>query len=113
MIVIFGAGGDRDKSKRPKMLDVCLKYADKIYVTSDNPRYEEPKSIIDDVIKKKMSYKICCFLSREDAIIDAYKYSNEFDTILLLGKGNESYQIINDFKIPYSDYEVINRCLMN
>lgn len=113
MIVIFGAGGDRDKSKRPKMLDVCLKYADKIYVTSDNPRYEEPKSIIDDVIKKKMSYKICCFLSREDAIIDAYKYSNEFDTILLLGKGNESYQIINDIKIPYSDYEVINRCLMN
>ncbi|MBQ9730988.1 MAG: UDP-N-acetylmuramoyl-L-alanyl-D-glutamate--2,6-diaminopimelate ligase [Bacilli bacterium] len=113
MIVIFGAGGDRDKTKRPKMLDVCSKYCDKIYVTSDNPRYEEPKKIIDDIVKNKMSYKINVFLSREDAIKDAFKYSNEFDTILLLGKGNEQYQIINDIKIPYSDNEVINRCLLN
>ena len=113
MIVVFGSGGDRDKSKRPKMLKVCLKYADKIYVTSDNPRYEDPFTIIKDIVKNKMSYKINIFLSREDAINDAFKYSNEFDTILLLGKGNENYQIIKDIKIPYSDIEVINRCLLN
>lgn len=113
IIVVFGAGGDRDKTKRPKMLDVCLKYADKVYVTSDNPRYENPNDIIKDVIRNKMSYKVNKYLSREDAIKDAIKYSNEFDTILLLGKGNETYQIINDIKIPYSDIEVVESCISN
>lgn len=113
LIVIFGAGGDRDKLKRPKMLDACLKYANKIYITSDNPRYEDPSLIINEIIKNKMSCKIETFLSREDAIIDALKYSEKQDTIVILGKGNENYQIINDLKIPYSDYEVIKKCLMD
>ena len=113
LIVIFGAGGDRDKTKRPKMLEVCLKYADKVYVTSDNPRFEDPKAIIDDVVRNKMLYKVNKYLSREDAINDAIKFSNELDTILLLGKGNETYQIINDIKIPYSDKEVVESCIIN
>ena len=95
------------------MLEVCLKYADKVYVTSDNPRFEDPKAIIDDVVRNKMSYKVNKYLSREDAINDAIKFSNELDTILLLGKGNETYQIINDIKIPYSDKEVVESCIIN
>ena len=113
LIVVFGAGGDRDKTKRPKMLEVCLKYANKVYVTSDNPRFEDPISIINDVTKNRMSYKVIRYLSREDAIKDAIKYSNELDTIIILGKGNETYQIINDIKIPYSDLEVVESCKMN
>jgi len=113
IIVVFGAGGDRDKKKRPKMLDACLKYADYVYVTSDNPRFEDPLKIIKDVIKNNNSFKVKSYLSRIDAINDAYKYSNPNDSIIILGKGNENYQIINDIKIPYNDFEVIDKCLLD
>ncbi len=107
IIVVFGAGGDRDKTKRNKMLNVTLKYADLVYVTSDNPRYEDPEIIIKDVINNNTSKKIKYYLSRIDAIKNAYLNSNKFDIIILLGKGNESYQIIKDIKIPYNEYNEV------
>ncbi len=113
IIAVFGCGGNRDRTKRPKMGEVVGRLADKVIVTSDNPRYENPKVIIDETLQglKKYENKTFSYLSRSDAIVKAISLAEPNDIILLFGKGQENYQIIKDFKIPYNDKEVFNQCL--
>ncbi len=108
LIVLFGAGGDRDKTKRPRMAAVAAKYADKIIITSDNPRFENPQSIIDDV-KKGIPKGVCYYeiVDRKEAILKAAELAKPNDIIVLAGKGHENYQIIKDKTIHLSDREEI------
>lgn len=107
--VLFGAGGDRDKSKRPKMGSVVQKYAQKIYVTSDNPRSENPQEIILDILSgMQKDYTIRSINPiREQAIEQAVKEQEEDEILFVLGKGDETYQIIGHQKIHFDDREVI------
>ncbi len=114
IIVVFGAGGDRDRSKRPAMGRVANEYAKYIFVTADNPRYEDPDIICEDIIsgipdKNKMT----CNLNRKEAIKDAITKAKEYSNpvVLVLGKGDEENQIIYDQKLPFSDKKVIEELL--
>ncbi len=105
--VVFGAGGDRDISKRPLMGKVAEKFAKKIYLTSDNPRTEDPQRIVDDILKgidKKDN--VYMNLNRKEAIIEALQDQKEDEVVLILGKGDETYQIIYDKKLPFDDREI-------
>ena len=106
IITIFGCGGDRDKSKRPIMAKIVEKYSNFSYITDDNPRFENPDEIINDIIKgfKNKNYKIV--RDRKKAILDAIQ-KNKNCTILIMGKGRENYQIIGKEKIPHSDIDII------
>ncbi len=106
IITIFGCGGDRDKSKRPIMAKIVEKYSNFSYITDDNPRFENPNEIIDDIISgfKNKNYKI--ERDRKKAILDAIQ-KNKNCTILILGKGRENYQIIGKEKTPHSDIDII------
>lgn len=108
LIVVFGCGGDRDKSKRPKMAEAAEKYADRIIVTDDNPRTENREKIYADIEKgltKAGNYVIIG--DRKEAIEEAVKISNNGDIILIAGKGHENYQIIGKEKIHFDDKEVV------
>jgi UDP-N-acetylmuramoyl-L-alanyl-D-glutamate--2,6-diaminopimelate ligase len=112
IIVVFGAGGNRDKQKRPLMGKIAQNYAKHIIVTSDNPRFEDPDLIINDILegisdKSKVEVEI----NRKLAIKKAIDLFEENSVILILGKGDEEYQIIYDQKLPFSDKEVINSYL--
>jgi len=102
--VVFGAGGNRDKDKRPKMGLAAARYAKKIYITSDNPRDEEPEAIIEDIAKalegKEGVEKI---VDRKEAITKAIKELKEHEVLLILGKGDEDYIEIKGEKIPFDD----------
>ncbi len=107
-IVVFGAGGDRDRGKRAKMGFVASKYAKKIVVTSDNPRSENPEEIIKDIlkgIKNKEGIKV--ELNRKKALLEAIKWQKSDEVLLVLGKGDETYQEIKGDKIPFDDREII------
>jgi len=111
-IVVFGAGGNRDKKKRSLMGEVADKFSDFIILTEDNPRCENVKDIIDDIKKgiKKTPYKIV--YNRKDAIKEAIKIAKEKNFVLfILGKGDESYIEYCDKKIPFNDREVIKEIL--
>jgi len=112
---VFGAGGDRDKDKRPKMALAAARYAKKIYITSDNPRSEEPKDIIEDIAKaiegKEGVVKI---VDRKEAIERAIKeLDSQNEALLILGKGDEDYIEIKGKKIPYDDRVVAKEALSN
>lgn len=109
LIVVFGAGGDRDKSKRPIMGQIVAKYAKIAIVTSDNPRSEDPDEIIEQVaaLMPKNTIKI---QNRKEAIAKAMDIQND-EVLLILGKGDESYQEINGVKYPFSDQEVVKEIL--
>jgi UDP-N-acetylmuramoyl-L-alanyl-D-glutamate--2,6-diaminopimelate ligase len=111
IIVVFGCGGDRDKTKRPKMGKVVSELADFAIVTSDNPRSEEPDDIIKDILKgiDKDNYKIV--QEREAAIKEALSMARSGDIILIAGKGHETYQISKGKSMPFDDREVVRRCL--
>ncbi|MDD5292232.1 MAG: cyanophycin synthetase [Candidatus Omnitrophica bacterium] len=111
MIVVFGCGGNRDKGKRPLMGKVASELADFTIITSDNPRFENPKSIISD-IKKGISRKnYICIADRKDAIEKAIEMAREGDVVLVAGKGHEDYQIIKDKKFAFNDRLVIGAIL--
>ena len=112
IIVVFGAGGDRDKTKRPKMGKIAEELADLIVLTSDNPRSEDPKDIIED-IKSGMEYKKTIFeiIDREQAIKEAIKMAKENDVVLIAGKGHETYQIIGDNIYHFDDSDVAKKYL--
>jgi len=112
IVVVFGAGGDRDKDKRAKMGLAAARYAKKIYITSDNPRSENPEDIIED-IAKPIAQKdgVVKIVDREEAIKRAIDELNNNEVLLILGKGDEDYIEINGEKIPYSDKEVVRRYL--
>ncbi len=114
IILVFGCGGDRDKDKRPQMAQSALYCADQIFVTTDNPRFEEPEQIVCDILKnlsKKEKDKITVELDRKEAIKRAIQSAKPGECILIAGKGHESFQIIRDKKILFSDKEAVLECL--
>jgi len=115
IIVVFGAGGNRDKSKRPIMGMVAQEYAKYIFITSDNPRGEDPDLIIEDILKGISSQENCHIdLNRKSAIQKAIQKAKDFKNpvILILGKGDEEHQIIYDQKLPFNDRKVIEELLI-
>jgi len=113
VILVFGAGGSRDKTKRPRMGKVASKNADFVVVTSDNPRNEEPKNIIEDIIKgfDKDFINFQIEVEREKAIRKALSIAEKGDCVVIAGKGHEDYQIFNDRVIHFDDYEIVNKFL--
>jgi UDP-N-acetylmuramoyl-L-alanyl-D-glutamate--2,6-diaminopimelate ligase len=112
IICVFGAGGDRDKAKRPLMGSVAASYAKHIIVTSDNPRFEDPDMIIEDILKGiKNHQSVQVELNRKEAIRKAIEMADENSVVLLLGKGDESTQTIYDKKFPFSDKEEVLKVL--
>ena len=110
LITVFGCGGDRDKEKRPVMGKIASRKSDITIITSDNPRFEDPNAIIDEIVKgvdKSSVYYI--FVDRKEAIERALEMASTGDVVLIAGKGHEEYQIIKDEKIPFSDREVVEK----
>lgn len=108
LICIFGCGGDRDATKRPKMGAIAEKYADKVIVTSDNPRSENPQQIITDILAGLKSVnEVIVEPDRELAIKEAYKLANATDVVLVAGKGHEDYQILANETIHFDDREKV------
>ena len=106
VVTVFGCGGDRDKTKRPVMGKIASELSDKVFVTSDNPRTENPFEIIEDIKKgiSKNNYEV--EENREAAIANAIRNSDENAVILIAGKGHENYQEINGVRNHFSDQEV-------
>jgi UDP-N-acetylmuramoyl-L-alanyl-D-glutamate--2,6-diaminopimelate ligase len=112
IITVFGCGGDRDKGKRPQMAKIAEKYSDLIIVTSDNPRTENPMTIIDEIIHG-FSAKAKPFIQedRKKAIQLAIHSAHAGDVVLIAGKGHEDYQIVGTEKTHFSDFEVAKEFL--
>jgi UDP-N-acetylmuramoyl-L-alanyl-D-glutamate--2,6-diaminopimelate ligase len=106
VVAVFGCGGDRDKTKRPIMGKIASDLSDKVFVTSDNPRTENPYDIIKDILKgiSKNNYEI--EENREEAIRNAIQRSDDNAVILIAGKGHENYQEINGIRNHFSDQEI-------
>lgn len=112
MIIVFGAGGDRDKDKRPKMGAVASKLADIVIITSDNPRSENPDAIMQDIaLGVENKQKLFLIEDRREAIKKAIELSDEFDTIIIAGKGCEEYFEKNGKKYPYNDKKTLEELL--
>jgi UDP-N-acetylmuramoyl-L-alanyl-D-glutamate--2,6-diaminopimelate ligase len=114
LIVVFGCGGDRDKTKRPRMARVTEQLADVVIVTSDNPRTEQPQAIIRDIMtgfEAPDSDKVTVEPDRRKAIELAIETARPRDVVLLAGKGHETYQIIGTKKTDFSDQDIARRCL--
>ncbi|MEM0516515.1 UDP-N-acetylmuramoyl-L-alanyl-D-glutamate--2,6-diaminopimelate ligase [Pseudoalteromonas sp. YIC-827] len=112
VICVFGCGGDRDKGKRPLMAKAAQKYADRIVVTSDNPRSEDPQAILDDIragfsANLDVQYEI----DRVKAIALAITQAQPGDIVLIAGKGHEDYQIIGDQVLPFCDRTLVQQLL--
>lgn len=108
LICVFGCGGDRDKTKRPEMGSIASKIANITIITSDNPRTEEPKAIIEDILTGVAKESIVEVIEdRADAIKRAISISSKDDLILVAGKGHEKYQIIGKDKFHFDDVEQI------
>ncbi len=114
LIVVFGCGGDRDRTKRPRMARVAEQLADFVIVTSDNPRTEQPECIIGEIItgfEDPVSETITVELDRKKAIELAVKTAGKNDIVLIAGKGHETYQIIGTKKFDFSDKKVAQQYL--
>jgi len=110
--VVFGAGGDRDRSKRPRMGRAAASIAKKVYITSDNPRSENPADIIDEIAEGiEEKEKIEKIVDRREAIARAIGELEPGEALLVLGKGDETWQEIAGEKIPFDDREVIREIL--
>jgi UDP-N-acetylmuramoyl-L-alanyl-D-glutamate--2,6-diaminopimelate ligase len=110
--VVFGAGGNRDKEKRPRMGAVAGRYANKIYVTSDNPRDEVPEMILEDILLGLHGKDhVTATPDRRLAIKMALDTLEENEVLLILGKGDEDYQEIKGVKHPFDDREVVRELL--
>jgi UDP-N-acetylmuramoyl-L-alanyl-D-glutamate--2,6-diaminopimelate ligase len=104
IIAVFGCGGNRDKTKRPLMGAIAAKYADWVYVTSDNPRYEEPEDIISDIVAGiDSSVNLYREVDRPTAILAAVRMAGPDDIVLIAGKGHETYQEIKGVRYPMDD----------
>jgi len=106
LICVFGCGGDRDRTKRPIMGEIAVRLADKVYITSDNPRTENPEMILQDVLKGIFhNVKPKVEIDRRTCIREAIAHAQAGDTVLIAGKGHEDYQIIGTEKFHFSDRE--------
>jgi UDP-N-acetylmuramoyl-L-alanyl-D-glutamate--2,6-diaminopimelate ligase len=110
LIVVFGAGGDRDPAKRPLMGAVAERLADRVVITSDNPRSEDPQRIIDTIVAG-MHGRAACEPDRSRAIEHAVRDAEPGDVVLIAGKGHESYQQIGGKRLPFSDQAVARAAL--
>lgn len=114
IITVFGAGGDRDRSKRPVMGRIASRYSKEVVITSDNPRFEDPEIICEDILKGiEDRSNVIVELNRKEALKKAIELSSTYDNsvVLVLGKGDEETQIIYDQKMPFNDKEVIRGIL--
>lgn len=114
VLTIVGCGGDRDKSKRPVMAEIAAQLSDKVILTSDNPRSEDPDSIINDMktgIPVEKSAKAMAITNREEAIKVACSLAEPGDIVLVAGKGHEKYQEIKGQRYPFDDYEILKQTL--
>ena len=113
IITVFGCGGDRDHTKRSLMGSIAEQFSDYIFITSDNPRSEDPKRIIDDILcGTKNKNKISIEIDRFSAIKKAIDFSISKDIILIAGKGHEDYQILGDKRISFDDKEISSKLLI-
>jgi UDP-N-acetylmuramoyl-L-alanyl-D-glutamate--2,6-diaminopimelate ligase len=108
---VFGCGGDRDKTKRPIMGNIAVMMSDRVYITSDNPRTEDPLVIINEILQgiKSINYQV--IENREKAIRSAVFESEDDAVILIAGKGHENYQEINGVRKHFSDKEFAEKYL--
>lgn len=114
LITVVGCGGDRDKTKRPKMGNIASVLSNQVVFTSDNPRSEDPELIIKDIeagVEPGNFKKTISITDRRQAIKTACKLANKNDIILVAGKGHETYQIIEDVKSDFDDFKIINEFL--
>jgi UDP-N-acetylmuramoyl-L-alanyl-D-glutamate--2,6-diaminopimelate ligase len=113
--VVFGCGGDRDRGKRPLMGEIAARLADRMWVTSDNPRSERPQAIIDEVVAgvpaTAAPERYATLPDRRHAIRDALLWAAAGDTVVVAGKGHETYQIIGAEVLPFDDREVARQIL--
>ncbi|QOR01300.1 UDP-N-acetylmuramoyl-L-alanyl-D-glutamate--2,6-diaminopimelate ligase [Campylobacter sp. 2014D-0216] len=108
LIVVFGAGGNRDKTKRPLMAKIAKHYAKKLIITSDNPRFEEPMDIISDILSGvEQDESILVECDRKEAIKKALEFKTKDEFVVILGKGDETYQEIKGVQYPFNDKEVV------
>lgn len=110
VITVCGAGGNRDKGKRPLMAQEAVKQSDKVIITSDNPRFEEPQAIIDDMLAgltAQQMKKVISIVDRKEAIRTACMMAQKGDVILVAGKGHENYQEVCGVKHHFDDKEVL------
>jgi UDP-N-acetylmuramoyl-L-alanyl-D-glutamate--2,6-diaminopimelate ligase len=108
IITVFGAGGDRDRGKRPLMAEVACRLSDQVIITSDNPRTEDPEKIMEDVrngVPAGIEERVLCITNRHEAIKTAVALARKGDIVLLAGKGHETYQEINGVKHHFDDHE--------
>lgn len=113
LIVVFGAGGDRDRGKRPIMGRVAEAQADVVIVTSDNPRSEDPQKIIDDILEGIEHPQQCqVIVDRRKAIEQAVKQAQPGDVILVAGKGHEMYQIVDGVKQPFDEVAILKEAAL-
>ncbi len=113
VITVCGAGGNRDKGKRPLMAQEAVRQSDRVIITSDNPRFEEPQDIINDMLAgldAKQMKKVISIVDRREAIRTACMMAERGDVILIAGKGHEDYQEIKGVKHHFDDHEVVREC---
>jgi len=116
LITLFGCGGDRDPGKRPEMAKEAAQFSDFIIVTSDNPRGEDPESIIDQIVGglKEVGFSeasYCRITDRRDALEKGVEMARAGDTLLVAGKGHEDYQILGERRISFSDQKILKELL--
>jgi UDP-N-acetylmuramoyl-L-alanyl-D-glutamate--2,6-diaminopimelate ligase len=111
LIVVFGCGGDRDRTKRPVMGRIASQLADFAVLTSDNPRKEDPLAIMEEIRSGMTGNSFRVIENRKSAIEEALAMAGETDVVLVAGKGHEEYQIIGNSAYPFSDRAVIEECL--
>ncbi len=112
LLVVFGAGGERDREKRPMMGKIAVSLAKRTYITTDNPRHEDPENIVKDILDgiEDMS-NVVIELNRRKAIEMALDDQEENEVVVILGKGDESHQIIYDEKFPFDDRDIVRELL--
>ena len=116
VITVCGSGGNRDKGKRPLMAQEAVRQSDRVIITSDNPRFEEPQDIINDMIaglNKEQLKKVITIVDRKEAIKTACMMARKGDVILVAGKGHENYQEIKGVKHHFDDKEVLHEIFGN
>jgi len=111
ILVVFGCGGDRDVTKRPRMARVAEKLADYVIVTNDNPRTEDPQKILHDILAGFQEDRYAVELDREQAIAGALAMARPGDCVVIAGKGHEDYQIFKDQTIHFDDREMVRKYL--
>ncbi|KQL53553.1 UDP-N-acetylmuramoylalanyl-D-glutamate--2,6-diaminopimelate ligase [Heyndrickxia shackletonii] len=112
IITVFGCGGNRDKTKRPVMGKIANQYSDTVIITSDNPRTEDPVSIIEDIRNGMVNPNNCLsIVNRDEAIVKAINIATKDDIILIAGKGHEKYQILENKTIQFDDKEIAKKAL--